>query len=80
MRLLIYSVVWGGCSSQADDDEISRNIVVLANTRPDIFGSTEEEMSAIVQEKIKEKRAEMAGAGGKAADEGVAANVSQHAL
>uniref|UniRef100_A0A061QIM6 Splicing factor 3A subunit 1 n=1 Tax=Tetraselmis sp. GSL018 TaxID=582737 RepID=A0A061QIM6_9CHLO len=44
-------------TTKADDDEISRNIVILANTRPDIFGSTEEEMSAVVQETIKERRA-----------------------
>mmetsp|Transcript_45379 Transcript_45379/g.117580 ORF Transcript_45379/g.117580 Transcript_45379/m.117580 type:complete len:714 (-) Transcript_45379:156-2297(-) len=43
-------------TTKANDDEISRNIIQLAGTRPDIFGSTEEEMSAMVHETIKEKR------------------------
>lgn len=32
---------------QASDDEITRNIVGLARTRPDIFGSTEEELQQV---------------------------------
>ncbi|KAF3637577.1 putative splicing factor 3A subunit 1 [Capsicum annuum] len=41
----------------AQDDEISRNIVGLARTRPDIFGTTEEEVSNAVKAEI-EKRME----------------------
>ncbi|XP_062028961.1 probable splicing factor 3A subunit 1 [Rosa rugosa] len=37
----------------AQDDEISRNIVNLARTRPDIFGSTEEEVSNAVKAEIQ---------------------------
>lgn len=36
-------------SSRADDDEIARNLVSLASTRPDIFGSAEEELAVAVQ-------------------------------
>ncbi|CAL0300337.1 unnamed protein product [Lupinus luteus] len=37
----------------AQDDEISRNIVGLARTRPDIFGTTEEEVSNAVKAEIE---------------------------
>ncbi|XP_019441460.1 PREDICTED: probable splicing factor 3A subunit 1 [Lupinus angustifolius] len=37
----------------AQDDEISRNIVGLARTRPDIFGTTEEEVSNAVMAEIE---------------------------
>lgn len=37
----------------AADDEISRNIVGLARTRPDIFGTTEEEVSNAVKAEIE---------------------------
>jgi splicing factor 3A subunit 1 len=43
----------------AQDDEISRNIVGLARTRPDIFGTTEEEVSNAVKaeiEKVKDEQ------------------------
>ncbi|GKB69896.1 probable splicing factor 3A subunit 1 [Tanacetum coccineum] len=39
----------------AQDDEISRNIVGLARTRPDIFGTTEEEVSNAVKAEIEKK-------------------------
>lgn len=42
----------------APDDEISRNIVGLARTRPDIFGTTEEEVSNAVMAEIEVKKDE----------------------
>ncbi|CAL9010387.1 unnamed protein product [Prunus brigantina] len=39
----------------AQDDEISRNILGLARTRPDIFGTTEEEVSNAVKAEIAKK-------------------------
>ncbi|KAI3955482.1 hypothetical protein MKW92_006774 [Papaver armeniacum] len=42
----------------AQDDEISRNIVGLALTRPDIFGTTEEEVSNAVKGEIGKKKEE----------------------
>lgn len=42
----------------AHDDEISRNIVGLARTRPDIFGTTEEEVSNAVKAEIEKKKEE----------------------
>ncbi|OVA12110.1 SWAP/Surp [Macleaya cordata] len=42
----------------AHDDEIARNIVGLAQTRPDIFGTTEEEISIAVKEEIEKKKEE----------------------
>uniref|UniRef100_A0A2P2MQK5 Uncharacterized protein MANES_04G066600 n=1 Tax=Rhizophora mucronata TaxID=61149 RepID=A0A2P2MQK5_RHIMU len=39
----------------AGDDEISKNIVGLARTRPDIFGTTEEEVSNAVKAEIEKK-------------------------
>ncbi|KAL2902592.1 putative splicing factor 3A subunit 1 [Bienertia sinuspersici] len=42
----------------AHDDEISRNIVGLARTRPDIFGTTEEEVSNAVKAEIDKKKDE----------------------
>ncbi|CAL1377437.1 unnamed protein product [Linum trigynum] len=42
----------------AADDEISKNIVGLARTRPDIFGTTEEEVSNAVQAEIEKKKDE----------------------
>lgn len=42
----------------AADDEISRNIVGLARTRPDIFGTTEEEVSNAVKAEIAKKKDE----------------------
>ncbi|KAK3036946.1 hypothetical protein RJ639_030911 [Escallonia herrerae] len=42
----------------AQDDEISRNIVGLARTRPDIFGTTEEEVHNAVKAEIEKKKDE----------------------
>ncbi|KAG6392201.1 hypothetical protein SASPL_146412 [Salvia splendens] len=42
----------------AADDEISRNIVGLARTRPDIFGTTAEEVSNAVKAEIEKKKDE----------------------
>jgi splicing factor 3A subunit 1 len=42
----------------APDDEISRNIVGLARTRPNIFGTTEEEVSNAVKAEIEKKKVE----------------------
>ncbi|KAK6153903.1 hypothetical protein DH2020_013542 [Rehmannia glutinosa] len=42
----------------AADDEISRNIVGLARLRPDIFGTTEEEVSKAVKAEIEKKKDE----------------------
>ncbi|CAL5437288.1 unnamed protein product [Camellia sinensis] len=42
----------------AQDNEISRNIVGLARTRPDIFGTTEEEVSNAVKAEIEKKKDE----------------------
>ncbi|XP_058090326.1 probable splicing factor 3A subunit 1 [Magnolia sinica] len=42
----------------AQDDEISRNIIGLARTRPDIFGTTEEEVSNAVKAEIEKKKEE----------------------
>ncbi|KAI7725816.1 hypothetical protein M8C21_031773, partial [Ambrosia artemisiifolia] len=42
----------------AQDDEISRNIVRLARTRPDIFGTTEEEVSNAVKAEVEKINAE----------------------
>lgn len=36
-------------STAAGDDEITRNLVGLARTRPDIFGSTQEEVTNAVR-------------------------------
>ncbi|KAK3237352.1 hypothetical protein CYMTET_52569 [Cymbomonas tetramitiformis] len=40
-------------STVAGDDEITRNIVRLAKTRPDVFGTTEEEVSVAVKQEIE---------------------------
>nr|XP_043613960.1 probable splicing factor 3A subunit 1 [Erigeron canadensis] len=42
----------------AQDDEISKNIVGLARTRPDIFGTTEEEVSNAVKAEMEKKNDE----------------------
>ncbi|KAL3523171.1 hypothetical protein ACH5RR_016005 [Cinchona calisaya] len=42
----------------APDDEITKNIVGLARTRPDIFGTTEEEVSNAVKAEIEKKKDE----------------------
>eukprot|EP00199_Chlamydomonas_sp_CCMP681_P001490 CAMPEP_0119101644 /NCGR_PEP_ID=MMETSP1180-20130426/640_1 /TAXON_ID=3052 ORGANISM="Chlamydomonas cf sp, Strain CCMP681" /NCGR_SAMPLE_ID=MMETSP1180 /ASSEMBLY_ACC=CAM_ASM_000741 /LENGTH=817 /DNA_ID=CAMNT_0007085795 /DNA_START=20 /DNA_END=2473 /DNA_ORIENTATION=- len=42
-------------NTRASDDEISRNLVNLAGTRPDIFGSTDQEVTQLVSESIRDK-------------------------
>ena len=42
----------------AQDDEISKNIMGLARTRPDIFGTTEEEVSNAVKAETEKKKYE----------------------
>ncbi|KAF9595719.1 hypothetical protein IFM89_003461 [Coptis chinensis] len=42
----------------AQDDEISRNIMGLARTRPDIFGTTAEEVSNAVKAEIEKRKEE----------------------
>ena len=39
-------------------DEISQNIVALAQTRPNIFGTTEEEVSNVVKAEIENNKEE----------------------
>lgn len=41
-------------TTRAGDEEIGKNLVLLARTRPDIFGSTEEEVQQVVQQSIKD--------------------------
>jgi splicing factor 3A subunit 1 len=43
-------------TTKATDDEIARNVSSLANTRPDIFGSTEEEISRIVAAEVERSK------------------------
>ncbi|WOH13324.1 hypothetical protein DCAR_0832833 [Daucus carota subsp. sativus] len=42
----------------AQDDDISKNIMGLARTRPDLFGTTEEEVSNAVKAEIEKKKYE----------------------
>ncbi|XP_061988887.1 probable splicing factor 3A subunit 1 [Rosa rugosa] len=65
----------------AQDDEISRNIVNLARTRPDIFGSTEEEVSNAVKAEIGKQEKQQVIWDGHAGSTGRAANpaMSQNA-
>ncbi|XP_043696463.1 probable splicing factor 3A subunit 1 [Telopea speciosissima] len=69
----------------AADDEISRNIVGLARTRPDIFGTTEEEVSNAVKAEIEKKKEEQpkqviwdghTGSIGRTANQAMAQNLS----
>ncbi|DBA99991.1 hypothetical protein WJX77_008545 [Trebouxia sp. C0004] len=43
-------------TTKAGDDEIGRNLIGLARKRPDVFGSTEEEMGALVQQSINDSK------------------------
>ena len=45
-------------STKASDDEVARNLMGLASSRPDIFASTAEEMGAIVREEMVRKQAQ----------------------
>eukprot|EP01026_Neomeris_dumetosa_P038244 TRINITY_DN31169_c0_g1_i1.p1 TRINITY_DN31169_c0_g1~~TRINITY_DN31169_c0_g1_i1.p1 ORF type:complete len:397 (+),score=69.49 TRINITY_DN31169_c0_g1_i1:63-1253(+) len=42
-------------NTKANDEEIGSNLLKLADTRPDIFGSTQEEVASAVQSTIKER-------------------------
>ncbi|KAK9102406.1 hypothetical protein Sjap_019660 [Stephania japonica] len=73
----------------AHDDEISRNIVGLARTRPDIFGTTEEEVSNAVKAEIEKKKEEQpkqviwdghTGSIGRTANQAMSQNVSMEEL
>lgn len=46
-------------STVASDEELARNIVSLARTRPDIFGSAEEEVSIAVSNELKRRSDEI---------------------
>lgn len=43
-------------TTKASDDEIASNILSLARTRPDIFGSTQDEVGAIVKAEIESRK------------------------
>eukprot|EP00208_Stichococcus_sp_RCC1054_P004291 CAMPEP_0206141514 /NCGR_PEP_ID=MMETSP1473-20131121/13203_1 /ASSEMBLY_ACC=CAM_ASM_001109 /TAXON_ID=1461547 /ORGANISM="Stichococcus sp, Strain RCC1054" /LENGTH=517 /DNA_ID=CAMNT_0053536115 /DNA_START=340 /DNA_END=1890 /DNA_ORIENTATION=- len=43
-------------TTKASDDEISRNLVGLARSRPDVFGSTQEEVSQMVSASLQEAK------------------------
>lgn len=43
-------------STMANDEEVATNVLMLARTRPDIFGSTDEEVSNAIVESIEAKR------------------------
>lgn len=49
-------------TTKANDDEIGRNLVGLSRSLPHIFGTTQEEMSALVGKQIAEQRARDAAA------------------
>ena len=43
-------------TTKAGDDEIARNIGSLASTRPDIFGTTEDEISLVLAEEMEKQK------------------------
>ena len=43
-------------STVASDEEIAKNVISLARTRPDIFGSTDEEVSVAVAAEVEAKK------------------------
>lgn len=45
-------------STAASDEEIARNVVSLARTRPDIFGSTDEEVSVALSAEMERRKAD----------------------
>ena len=54
-------------STMANDEEVATNVLMLARTRPDIFGTTDEEVSTAIKESIEKKKL---GTGGGAAETG----------
>ena len=51
-------------STTANDDEVAANVLSLARTRPDIFGTTDEEVSNAVAESIEARKQGPAARGG----------------
>jgi splicing factor 3A subunit 1 len=51
-------------STTANDDEVAANVLALARTRPDIFGTTDEEVSNAVAESIEARKQGPAARGG----------------
>jgi splicing factor 3A subunit 1 len=43
-------------TTKASDDEIGRNLALLARTRPDVFGSSQDEVNAVVKQQIEKDR------------------------
>ena len=43
-------------TAKASDDEISRNLSILARTRPDVFGSDAKSLGTVVEEQIKSSK------------------------
>ena len=43
-------------STMANDEEVATNVLMLARTRPDIFGTTDEEVSTAIKESIEKKK------------------------
>eukprot|EP00958_Prasinococcus_capsulatus_P024133 scaffold3734_cov425-Prasinococcus_capsulatus_cf.AAC.11 len=65
---------------KADDSEIVKNVVTLAKTRPDIFGTTEEELqNAVVQEMQKPQEIPSSAPSGTRLEEQIAAVHQQKA-
>lgn len=50
-------------STMANDEEVATNVLMLARTRPDIFGTTDEEVSTAIKESIESKKKLRSGAG-----------------
>lgn len=50
-------------STMANDEEVATNVLMLARTRPDIFGTTDEEVSTAIKESIESKKKLGSGAG-----------------
>lgn len=47
-------------TTRASDDEIGRNLSLLARTRPDVFGSAQDEMNTLVKQQIEQQRQQAA--------------------
>ena len=50
-------------STMANNEEVATNVLMLARTRPDIFGTTDEEVSTAIKESIESKKKLGSGAG-----------------
>ena len=51
-------------TTKASDDEIGRNLSLLARTRPDVFGADKTAVSAALEKQIQKEREGLKGAGG----------------